>query len=161
MKHDPTLSGIGTCNHIRYAMSCDDLEDLLKRASHRCEICGCFGSSTKHGKLFIDHDPRLGDWAVRGLLCNLCNSNLDRLSHPKAVAYMSSPWHHEMLAKRGLSSTVQPEPSLGTRVYVKGRTWTRGTKGWEPASAHRSMTKSWELLNKKFGPFNIEVPPKA
>lgn len=76
MPHNPAVSGISGCSHKRYSLSCDEFEDLLARSDHKCEICRRPGSDTGHGQLFIDHDPRLGLWAVRGLLCASCNSKL-------------------------------------------------------------------------------------
>lgn len=93
MKHDSTVSGISTCNHKHYSLTCDDFEILLQRSGQSCEICKTPGVNTGHKKLFIDHDPRQGLWAVRGLLCASCNSKLANESafSPEAKAYLELP----------------------------------------------------------------------
>lgn len=93
MKHDPSISGISSCNHKHYSLSCEEFEALLARANHSCEICGRPGVETGHEKLFIDHDPRIGLWAVRGLLCGSCNSRLanDNAFSEEVEAYLLLP----------------------------------------------------------------------
>ena len=93
MTHDSTASGIADCRHKHYSLSCEEFEDLLRRANHGCEICKRPGVETGHKKLFIDHDPRIGLWAVRGLLCASCNSKLanDNVFSEEVEAYLLLP----------------------------------------------------------------------
>lgn len=83
-----------TCRHEFYMLDCAEFERLIQRADDRCEICRISGAATKHGKLHIDHDSQLGDWAVRGLLCSQCNTRLavDVVFSPEARAYLATPW---------------------------------------------------------------------
>lgn len=93
MPHDGALSGISGCTHRKYGLTCEEFEELLQRSQGLCEICERSGTSTKHGRLYIDHDPRLGLAAVRGLLCASCNSKLavDNAFNEKAHAYLARP----------------------------------------------------------------------
>lgn len=102
MNHDATLSGISSCNHKHYSLSCEEFETLLERADHSCEICKTPGVETGHKKLFIDHDPRRGLWAVRGLLCASCNSKLANESafSPAAKAYLGLPIRERKIESR-------------------------------------------------------------
>jgi hypothetical protein len=83
-----------SCYHIGYSLSCAEYDDLLTLADGRCMIC-----RVPTGPLFIDHDHRLGQWAVRGLVCNGCNQHLKcidaRRREPAGAAarYLASAWH--------------------------------------------------------------------
>jgi hypothetical protein len=76
-------------------MSCDNLNALYERAGHACEICG---EPERPYVLNIDHEPFLGRYAVRGLLCGGCNGWLGtgskpiHNSHPDAKRYLDNPW---------------------------------------------------------------------
>lgn len=65
-----------TCHHEIYNLSCAMYELLVERAGNCCEICGIAASETSRGILSIDHDGRYGMAAVRGLLCDKCNSHM-------------------------------------------------------------------------------------
>jgi hypothetical protein len=85
--------------HKLYLLSCADYDELVERASGRCEICQIRGEDTAHGMLHIDHDPARGIGAVRGLLCSPCNTNLGRSFVPRnlAAAYLARPlFRHRM-----------------------------------------------------------------
>jgi hypothetical protein len=75
-------------------MTCVELDELRLRAADRCEICRISAVQTGHGMLHIDHDPRLGQWAVRGLLCSPCNSRLQHGVAWNAAAerYLENPF---------------------------------------------------------------------
>jgi hypothetical protein len=74
-------------------MDCAEFDELIARAGDRCEICRARGPETAHRRLFIDHDERLGRWAVRGLLCGTCNSNIGRgWQAPALSSYLANPW---------------------------------------------------------------------
>jgi hypothetical protein len=82
-----------TCQHKKYRMLCDEFDRLISRSGGRCEICSVRGEDTAYGQLFIDHDASLGDWAVRGLLCGVCNSDIGRGWRTEAVErYLARPW---------------------------------------------------------------------
>jgi len=59
---------------VRYDFTLKDYESLLTAQGHRCAICGRVSGNDHGDRLFIDHDHDAG--AVRGLLCNRCNSAL-------------------------------------------------------------------------------------
>lgn len=89
----------GTHQHRKYAMTCAEFDELWQRSGGRCEICGVLGRFTPHGMLHIDHNHLLGDWAVRGLLCSRCNTQLgtpDRLIGAEVEAYLANPWRTVM-----------------------------------------------------------------
>lgn len=81
------------CQHRFYLMTCEDFRALEARAGGLCEIC------RTETKLKIDHDHGLGWGAVRGLLCQKCNSELSRVDagHQEpglAVAeYLANSWY--------------------------------------------------------------------
>lgn len=86
--------GHQSCNHKVYALTCEQYERLLKRAGGRCEMCGRPGFLSAKGRLAIDHDHELGWWAVRGLLCNRCNTQFRRSWMAEARAqYLPKAWH--------------------------------------------------------------------
>lgn len=83
------------CLHLKYHMSCEHFDELRKRADGGCEICGFAEEELPSGMLYIDHDPQVGPWAVRGLLCNRCNSGFDlpALIGDARDAYLANPWY--------------------------------------------------------------------
>jgi len=90
--------------HRSYGMSCDQFDDLYRSASGRCEICGVRGEDTPTSRLFIDHDQAVGYYAVRGLLCNSCNTLLGIRGGGFTVAaeaYLTAKsWHVGRLMRR-------------------------------------------------------------
>jgi hypothetical protein len=88
-------AGHVTCNHENYSLTCEQYERLLNRAKGHCELCGKPGFKSARGKLHIDHDHALGWHAVRGLLCNHCNTQFHRtwMDTPARTAYLSRAWH--------------------------------------------------------------------
>lgn len=83
------------CGHTKYKLSCRQFDLLRAEVNYRCQICGTEEHETKHGRLAIDHDPELGFWAVRGVLCQPCNSLLGRglLPEDAAARFLADPWH--------------------------------------------------------------------
>jgi hypothetical protein len=57
-----------------YDFKLSDYEALLTAQGHRCAICGRAKGNDEGDRLFVDHDHATG--AIRGLLCNRCNSAL-------------------------------------------------------------------------------------
>lgn len=85
----------GRCSHKRYKLSCEEYDDLVGHARGRCQTCSRTGEETEHGFLVIDHDPLVGIWGVRGLLCSSCNLQIAYERLPKEVmkAYLDNPWY--------------------------------------------------------------------
>lgn len=89
--HVPPPSG--RCSHKVYDMSCDDYDQLVSDAGGRCQICQVAAHETNRGFLVIDHDAKVGQWAVRGLLCSDCNTAIPCGSAPSwASDYLAAPW---------------------------------------------------------------------
>lgn len=97
-------------------MSCEEFDQLRQRAHDRCEICAVPANETPRG-LFIDHDLDKGKWAVRGLLCNACNTSLGKPrynGHAGAVAYLANPFRTvPPPAKAVLGAPVQGPRLMG------------------------------------------------
>lgn len=67
------------CTHLlSYRLTCDEYEAMRDRARGRCEICDRLDRETPRGELVIDHFAGKGAWFVRGLLCDRCNSVMQR-----------------------------------------------------------------------------------
>lgn len=114
-----------TCHHVTYFMSCNEYEQLLKRADGRCEMCGIAAEDTPRGKLDIDHDGQLGYTAVRGLLCPACNidvmlvENGRRSIDDRIAAYLANPWH----AGNGSRRTDVGTRTVTRRIRVDDELW--------------------------------------
>ena len=65
-----------SCHHLTFSITCEEFDRLLARADGRCELCGIAESETRRGVLCIDHDNKYDARAVRGLICDKCNSHL-------------------------------------------------------------------------------------
>lgn len=74
-------SGLSCPVHKSYSLTCADYEALWERSGGRCEACGTVPETPRRG-LVIDHDHRYGDSAVRGLICQWCNTALGHLENP-------------------------------------------------------------------------------
>lgn len=157
------------CAHRQYQMSCVELDDLLARAANRCQVCGTEAASTAHGTLHIDHDAAIGEWAVRGLLCSYCNTQLDsnreRLDRAAVASYLATPWYRLMLQERGLPLGVPSEPPIGSGVALpQGTVMRRSEAGWRWDSwPHGVRISHWVGLYRKFGPHNllpVELDPE-
>lgn len=148
--------GHDNCHHRQYSLSCNNYEVLLERAKGRCEMCGIFGVENFRRKLYIDHDFRLGYWAVRGLLCWTCNfeMELSTTNYPKARAHLfANPFYLDVLKAYG-SDLRMDEPPIGSKVTdSKGRQWTRLKRGWETGPNNRKTgTRDWRYLHYQYGP---------
>jgi hypothetical protein len=95
-----------SCQHQAYRLTCEDYDALVKRAEGKCEICRIPAQDTTRGALCIDHDPRYGYFAVRGLLCDRCNTRMrrvDRGSDPgdqRTSQYCRNAWFIGVLKRR-------------------------------------------------------------
>jgi len=145
----------GPCTHRNYLLDCAEYDALLNHAGHRCQICGKSAAETGHGKLFIDHEPFVGQWAVRGILCNVCNAHSKLLDAAVWAAYLADPWYLRM----GLDPRVLDEPPVGSCVVIYPRKirWYRRTTEWHTDARQAPSPQSWESLNKRYGPFNIQI----
>lgn len=159
-KHPQT--GNWTCVHLKYGMTCDELEAMWLEADGRCEVCGVRPEETC-GRLYIDHKGRLGDWAVRGFLCVNCNTLIGGgfAFDLASERYLANPWYVRKLTLLGLSEDM-PEPARGTQLSVEGRKCllTRRDDGWFcPCGHHGYGEKSWTwlLLYRRFGPFRMHT----
>ncbi|MFE9850269.1 endonuclease domain-containing protein [Streptomyces sp. NPDC005576] len=70
---------------LNYDLTCDQYDDMRRRAQERCEICRTPEAETTRGMLVVDHFHGGGAWFVRGLLCDRCNSVMSR--HDRAVVW--------------------------------------------------------------------------
>lgn len=154
------------CAHIKYRMTCDEFDRLRDDVGDICQICGVSGPDTPHGALHIDHDASVGEWAVRGLLCSRCNTQLDSHVHVldgnQVARYLSQPWHRARLEELGLPSGPVAEPPVGAAVRTRqGRVWRRVEEGWVQTNVHgRVLWKAtWGTLRWRHGPFLRAHPP--
>lgn len=74
----------------RYGMTPQEYSVLIEEHAGFCGICGQAAEKSAKGVLHVDHDHATG--AVRGLLCNRCNTALERVEIPgwveRARAYL-------------------------------------------------------------------------
>lgn len=84
-----------SCAHTRYRLTCREFDALRHEASERCQICGTPERDLPGQLLHVDHEPAVGPWAVRGVLCNRCNTgmHLPAIAGPRVDAYLADPWY--------------------------------------------------------------------
>lgn len=128
-----TAATHASCYHVGYSLTCTEYDTLLTRAQGRCELCGELPS-----RLQIDHDHRLGTWAVRGLLCQACNNRLGHIDSGRWLAdspvraYLKSAWHLAVdttaraarVKPRGTCPTCGRDCAVTAREMVLGH-WSR------------------------------------
>jgi hypothetical protein len=136
---------------------------MLADTGQRCEICGEHAHKNPGGKLYIDHDYSLGNWAVRGLLCNYCNTLIgDRPGwylppHLDAEPYLTAPWHARRMAELGVTADGPPEPPDGSMALDhRGRNWVRSGTGWRQVTG-RGRIVCWDLLVRWSGPIALTI----
>jgi hypothetical protein len=155
-----------TCRHNLYGMTCGQYESLVSEAGNRCQACGLHALENPLQKLFIDHDYAHGYWAVRGLLCNRCNTilgvdrNIGR--NPGLASYLADPWYVRMLAEQGLGPVIPDEPPVGSVVTPRTRALPRRRtrKGWAVERKWHMGIRSWHELYRLWGPHNLIVTSK-
>jgi hypothetical protein len=139
---------------------------LIERSGGCCEICGAQSRPEIKGCcLAIDHEHFVGQWAVRGLLCYVCNtalrSNRRIPPDPRIQQYIASAWYVQKLAESGLSDEIPPEPGLGSSVTTSGRSYMRyrleGEQDWICLAASQTTFRSWRQLWREHGPFRLRV----
>lgn len=146
------------CGHNIYGLDCEDYDRLVDRAEGACQICGAKSARTPHGFLVVDHDNKIGQWAVRGLLCQECNSSLPMGSTPEwASGYLAAPWWKEEIVRLNASPDPAPEPPLGSTVTAHGLNFRRSTVGWVHVASFGGSARTWGELNRRYAPHRIEV----
>lgn len=147
--------------HRNHKLGCAQYEQLLVRSGQRCEICDLPGSENVRGKLHIDH---LGyGWAVRGLLCNSCNTALNRDAARRnarwAAEYLANSWWIKECERLGVPAGVAPEPDCGSAIRDQFNVvWLREGDGqWRPRGTGKPgiSSASWEWLYEQRGPQNM------
>lgn len=145
--------------HRLYKLGCDQYERLIARSGQLCEICRTSALATKRRKLFIDHaGPQ---WAVRGLLCNKCNTYLEDGSSnpPWAGDYLANSWWKQECARVGVPTVMAAEPEHGTAIRDQyGVLWLReGDGDWYPHGGGKPgiSRATWEWLYGQRGPQNM------
>jgi hypothetical protein len=165
-KHDgqvgAKLSGITSCGHRNYRLTCESLNDLLARSEGRCEICRIPGIESTHRLLYIDHDVWGGYWAVRGLLCGTCNTKLEHQNRFSDAAdqYLRNAWFKQKAAELGVDEYGDDEPTDGTKfIDCHGRLWYKpeGHNLWRAGGGAPGRVKDqpWERLLWMYGPINL------
>jgi hypothetical protein len=172
MEAGPLSPDHGKCGtHQIYLLTCEQYEGLLEATGRRCEICGFPAGQMPQKRLYIDHARRVGDWAVRGLLCIRCNTvigiDLEVPRNEAIATYLNRPWYVRMLAERGIGPELLPEPALGS-VATPTACWglprkrtavprTRTARGWETDLRWLNDVKQWHDLIRDWGPHRISI----
>lgn len=135
------------CTHRNYLLDCPQFDQLVIDAGNQCRIC------RQVGGLVIDHDHDLGPWAVRGLLCYICNIRLGQSNATSDAArqYLAAPWHATMLARLGVAFE-SAEPPTGATVVALRTTWTRKGAKWR---RYTGESETWAGLIYRYGPHNL------
>jgi hypothetical protein len=100
------VRGHRSCHHWTFSLTCDEFDRLRERAGGKCELCGIAEEGTPRRVLCIDHDNRYDPRAVRGLICDKCNSHLrflengSRPADARVRAYYRSAFFLEVNAHR-------------------------------------------------------------
>lgn len=139
------------CHHTKYRLTCEEFDDLRWQAGGRCEICGTREEDTSHRQLHIDHEPMVGDWAVRGLLCGRCNTHMftsDGVSAAARERFLETAWYLSFFM------APPPEPGMGACVRTRQqREYRREQNGWLPTTYGRvTMARTWQQLWRQEGP---------
>lgn len=91
--------------HGQHGLSCEEFDELLRRAAGRCEVCGIAQAEATLQRLCIDHDHRRGTGRdhLRGMVCVKCNCSLSyvdngmRAPTDEQATYLQNAWfwtHH-------------------------------------------------------------------
>jgi hypothetical protein len=161
VQHDGSRKGC--LAHRSYALTCGQYESLRERCGDRCELCGLPGAQSDWAKLAIDHHASVGQWAVRGLLCTGCNTNMRRVpdGDEQLQTFIDQSWFLGELHRLGLRVGEYPQPRIGTVIASPlGRTWRRYRSGWIHLNPyHRNggsqLPAQWDRLVYQYGPINL------
>lgn len=154
--------GHENCLHWGYALSCRTYESLLRRSKGVCEICGLPGFQNARSKLFIDHDPTVGQWAVRGLLCYYCNTYLDKLHDDDVQRFRDNAFYLHLLKESDCPLYLEEPPRGAMVVDCQGLPWLRRGDEWHytPERWHKPKVRlphRWERLHYKNGPLYLRA----
>jgi hypothetical protein len=110
------------CHHFDlHGLTCDEYDDMRKRADDRCEICRTPEAETGGKRLVIGHFQARRMWIVRGLLCDGCNSLMSKFDgtknwgprraerEPLARAYQKRCWQQISDGERTRMERIQEE----------------------------------------------------
>jgi hypothetical protein len=143
-------------------MVCEQFDRLLARADGKCELCGADEEDSAWGQLHIDHEHQVGQWAVRGLLCDACNLKLQRGRRlpptPRLQRYLANAWYEQEVARLGVSMDLPPEPGLGSTVSAGNRRWIRLSEDyWVHPRGSQSTHRTWRQIWYQHGPLLFRV----
>ena len=147
--------------HRRYKLNCAQYEELLTASSQRCQICRRSVGHQSRPKLDIDHEFWGDLWAVRGLLCTGCNTNLgqDGQGWPSHKKYLANTWWRAKCAENGVIAGLRPEPEIGTVIRNQWDTiWIHTAEGRWDAIRQGGVgrgAKPWKQLHRAYGPHNL------
>jgi Recombination endonuclease VII len=154
------LSAHGRCaTHRHYKLSCSQYEELLALSGGGCQICAFPASEMPQGRLHIDHAG--ADWAVRGLLCISCNSQLGTYDCDWIPGrdFKARAWWKMRCAELGFPAGMRPEPEIGAVIRNQwGTVWIRTDAVWWHAPRQRGHGWSpmgWRQLYASYGPHNL------
>lgn len=162
----------GQCaTHRPYRLDCDEFDRLYADSEGRCRICRVTAQEQDYdGPLHIDHDPWIGKWAVRGLLCQRCNTGLAhgrRIEYSDDIQrYLDDPWWKRDCISRGLPTEEPSEPPHDAWVLANGYSyrWKADENGgsWQGRPMNRDAFRSWHALWRDYGPrrIRVELPKK-
>ncbi|MDX3328826.1 endonuclease domain-containing protein [Streptomyces sp. ME02-6979-3A] len=125
-----------TCVHyLNYGLTCDQYDDMRRRAGERCEICQTPEAETTRGMLVVDHFQGGGAWFVRGMLCDRCNSVMSR--HDRAAVWgpASLPFQ-ERAAEYHRNAYGKPTPE----EFQKAADYIAARKPFNVADVPRPVT---------------------
>ena len=80
---------------VRYGISIDDYDDMLRSQNGVCAICGTSKIAKNKTRFAIDHCHNTG--RIRGLLCTNCNSGIGKLKDNPNILIKA----YEYLIKNG------------------------------------------------------------
>tara|TARA_B110000977_G_scaffold15929_1_gene19447 strand:+ start:156 stop:485 length:330 start_codon:yes stop_codon:yes gene_type:complete len=69
---------------VRYNITTEQYDTILKQQNNCCDVCGEHESKFKNS-LCVDHNHSTGK--IRGLLCNNCNSAFGKLKENTNIMY--------------------------------------------------------------------------
>ncbi len=158
------------CVHRKYLLTCQEYDALMTYAGRRCQMCGFEGGDRQRLWLVIDHDHRRAQWAVRGILCSHCNTQLGRFENGLTVkideaaarTYLAQAWVDTYF---GIDRTARkPEPPVGSIVFAPRGThagrYGRFPEGWQRLQGwkynHTSIV-TWSVMNRRYGPHLLEM----
>src|ERR1700761_6842795 len=134
-RHDKPIGR--PCTHRAYGLSCDEYDALRERAGDLCEICGIAAQDSAHGVMHIDHDPAVGQGAVRGLLCGRCNTGLFLdavVPAAERTRYLAAPFHVVLADLRECSQVDTARTAAVARVRA-------AVRGLSAAEANQDLSR--------------------